>query len=132
MRLKNESQVPQQGNSREGTQALNALRPASLKSFPRPMPCHLEEPVSDPPAGSHLQALRTWAASRWTGGPRVPSTRLHWSGRAEQSRMRQKQRCYLLLLLRQPGPARLFTLKAFSDLAFALFICYHTHCLFLV
>lgn len=26
--------------------------------------------------------------------------------------MRQKQQCYLLLLLRQPGPARLFTLKA--------------------
>ena len=46
--------------------------------------------------------------------------------------MRQKQQCYLLLLLRQPGPARVFTLKAFSDLAFALFICYHTHCLFLV
>lgn len=43
-------------NSREGTQALNALRPAFLKSCPRPVPCHPERPVSEPPAGSHLQA----------------------------------------------------------------------------
>lgn len=49
-------------NSREGTQALNALRPASLKSYPRPEPCHPEGPGSEPPAGSHLQAPRwTWA-----------------------------------------------------------------------
>lgn len=60
MKLKNEPQVPQQGNSREGTHALNALWPASLKSCPRPMPCHPEEPASSwvPSAGSEDMGLK--------------------------------------------------------------------------
>lgn len=56
----------------------------------------------------------------------MSSTWLHWPGRAEPSSMRQKQQCYLLLLLRQPGPARLFTLKALRIWLLPSFLLSHT------